>query len=107
MMAKIKLQPDPTFKAKADIAVPGGVPVGVTFTFKYRTRQEMERFLKSANENEFDDDVKLIMAMVTGWELADDFTEENVRTLVDSYISAPVSIFEAYCRELTGVRSKN
>jgi hypothetical protein len=106
-MAKIKLQPDPTFKAKVEIAIPGGAPVGVSFTFKYRTRQEMDRFIESVNDNAFDDDVKMVLAMVVGWELDDTFSEENVRILVDSYISSPVAIFETYCREITGVRRKN
>lgn len=104
-MAKLKLQPDPTFKAKVEIAVPGATPASVVFTFKHRTRQEMERFLPSVTQME--DDAQLIMAVATGWELADDFTEENVKALADSYISAPAAIFEAYLKELTGARSKN
>lgn len=104
-MAKLKLQPDPTFKAKVAISVPGAEPASVVFTFKYRSRQEMDRFLKSVSD--MADDVEMILALATGWELADDFTEENVRTLVDSYISAPAEIFETYLKELTGNRSKN
>lgn len=104
-MAKLKLQPDPTFKAKVEIAVPGAAPASVVFTFKHRTRQEMERFLPTVTEMQ--DDAQLIMALCTGWELADDFTEENVRALVDAYIAAPGAIFEAYIKELTGNRTKN
>lgn len=104
-MAKLKLQPDPTFKAKVEIPVPGGAPVGVVFTFKHRTRQEMERFLASVEE--LPDDAALIQAVATGWELADEFTEENVRVLVDSYIAAPARVFETYVKELAGSRSKN
>lgn len=104
-MAKLKLQPDPSFKAKVAISVPGAEPANVVFTFKHRTRQEMDRFLKSVSD--MADDVEMVMALATGWELADDFTEENVRTLVDSYISAPAAIFEAYLAQLTGNRAKN
>lgn len=106
-MAKLKLQPDPTFKAKVEIAVPGSAPASVVFTFKHRSRQEMERFLKTVNDGEVEDDVNLILAIASGWELADEFTEENVRTLVDSYISAPAAIFETYARELSGAKRKN
>lgn len=104
-MAKLKLVPDPTFKAKVEIAVPGATPAGVVFTFKHRSRQEMDRFLKQVSD--MNDDVEMVMALAVGWELADDFTEENVRALVDSYISAPAAIFETYLKELTGNRSKN
>jgi len=104
-MSRIKLQPDPTFKAKVDIAVPGAAPAGVVFTFKHRTRQEMERFLPTVNEMK--DDAQLIMAVAVGWELADDFTEANVSALADAYIAAPAAIFEAYLKELTGARTKN
>jgi hypothetical protein len=104
-MAKLKLQPDPTFKAKVAIVVPGAEPSNVVFTFKHRSRQEMDRFLKAVSDMK--DDVEMVMALATGWDLADDFTEENVRTLVDSYISAPAAIFEAYLSELTGNRRKN
>lgn len=104
-MAKLKLQPDPTFKAKVEISVPGAAPASVVFTFKHRSRQEMDRFLKSVSDMK--DDVEMVMALATGWELADDFNEENVKALVDSYISAPASIFEVYIKELTGARSKN
>ncbi len=104
-MAKLKLQPDPTFKAKVEISVPGGTPAKVEFTFKHRTRQEMDRFLKSVSDMK--DDPEMILALATGWELADEFNEENVRTLCDSYISAPAAIFDAYLQELAGNRRKN
>lgn len=104
-MAKLKLQPDPTFQAKVEIAVPGAAPAGVVFTFKHRTRQEMERFLPTVGEME--NDTQMVMAICTGWELADEFNVANVAALVDSYISAPAAIFEAYLKELTGARAKN
>lgn len=104
-MAKLKLQPDPTFKAKVPVAVAGAAPAPVEFTFKHRTRQEMDRFLSAVKDME--DDVEMILAMTTGWDLADDFNEMNVRQLVDSYIQAPAAIFDTYLQELSGNRRKN
>lgn len=104
-MAKIKLQPDPTFKAKVEISVPGAAPVKVEFTFKHRTRQELDRFIKSVSEME--SDTVMVMSLATAWELADDFNEENVGKLCDSYIGAPAAIFDAYLQELVGNRRKN
>lgn len=104
-MAKLKLQPDPTFKAKVEISVPGAAAAKVEFTFKHRTRQEMDRFLKAVSDMK--DDTEMILALASGWDLADDFTEENVRTLCDCYIAAPAAIFDSYLQELSGNRRKN
>lgn len=104
-MAKLKLQPDPTFKAKVGIAVPGSAAVDVTFTFKHRTKDEVERFVEAVAD--MSDDCQVVMSMATGWELSDTFDEANVKTLIANYISAPQAIFEAYLQELSGTRRKN
>lgn len=104
-MAKLKLNPNPTFKAKVEIPVPGEAPVKVEFTFKHRTREEVQQLLEKLDETEHD--VELVMKVASGWELLDDFNAENVRLLVDNYIASPKAIFEAYLQALTGARSKN
>lgn len=103
-MAKLKLTPDPTFKAKVAIAAPGGNVDPVEFTFRHRTRDEMDAFLKSSQDLR---DAKLILEMATGWELVDAFTEENLNKLAQNYITAPQAIFEAYVTELVKAREKN
>jgi GMP synthase PP-ATPase subunit len=103
-MAKLQLQPNPTFKARVEIPVPGASPVKVEFVFKHRTRDEMDKFLKSLDGM---DDVEMIQKIAAGWELVDDFNEENIRTLVQGYIAAPREIFEAYLAAMTGARQKN
>lgn len=104
-MARLKLHPDPTFKAKVAISVAGAGPAHVEFTFKHRTRQEMDRFLESVKD--MTDDVEMILAMTSGWDLSDEFSEQNVRQLVDGYIQAPAAIFDVYLQELSGNRRKN
>lgn len=103
-MAKLKLQPEPTFRAKVCIAVPGAAPVDVEFTFKYRNRDEVQAFIDASKER---DNVATILEMCTGWELADAFDAENVGTLALNYIAAPEAIFTTYLDELTKVARKN
>lgn len=103
-MAKLKLQPEPIFKEKVGIHVPGSVPSRVEFTFKHRTRDEIQKLLEQLGEM---DDTAMIMAVASGWDLVDDFTEANVAELAQSYVAAPKEIFETYLRALTGAREKN
>jgi hypothetical protein len=103
-MAKLKLNPDPTFKSQVGIPVAGGDAVEVEFTFKHRTRDEMDAFLKAATELR---DAGLIMEMASGWELADAFTAVNVNKLAQNYITAPQAIFQTYLDELVKARVKN
>lgn len=103
-MAKLKLNPDPTFRAKVTIPVPGSADVPVEFEFKHRTRDEMDAFLKKAPELQ---DAALILEIASGWELSDAFTEDNLNRLAQNYIMAPQAIFHAYLEELTKAKVKN
>jgi hypothetical protein len=105
MASKFKLQPDPTFQAKVEIPRPGDSPASITFTFKHRSKEEMERFVKEAATME--DDLQVVMAVATNWDLSDTFNEENVKTLISNYIAAPQKVFETYLQELSGNRRKN
>lgn len=84
-MTLLSLKPDPTFKAKVPIPRPGGEPVTVQFTFKHRTRREFA-------------------AVLAGWDLDDEFTRENVATLLEQYGGSASAIADVYVRELTGAR---
>ena len=48
-----------------------------------------------------------VMEMAEGWDLEDDFTQENVGRLLENYIGAAAAIFITYIRELRGAREKN
>lgn len=103
-MAKITLVPNPTFDAKVPVPVPGSGEVDTVFTFKYRTREEMQKFLA---EHKDMDDTQLVMGCASGWELADPFDEKNVKEFASKYIAGPAAVFETYCAEMTGARLKN
>ena len=44
-MAKLTLQPKPTFEAKVGIPAAGAGVLPVVFTFKHRTRTELKNFV--------------------------------------------------------------
>jgi hypothetical protein len=103
-MAKLKLQPDPTFSAKVAIPVAGASPVEVEFTFRHRGRKELAAFAESVKDS---GDADLIMSMATGWELEDEFNAANVALLVENYYQAPNAVWTAYLDALTQAKEKN
>jgi len=104
-MAKFTLQPAPTFKAKVKIPVPGeSKEPEVEFTFRFRDRDELAALLERAKEQDL---VKTAMEMVVGWELADAFTEDNMRLLDRTYIGSIGRLVEGYWDQHTKALEKN
>lgn len=103
-MARINLNPNATFKAMVEICRPGLEPEKVEFTFKHRTRDEMDELLKQMAGMDIEDQV---MAVACDWELVDTFNLENVKLLAQNYITAPVAIRDKYIAELIKAKEKN
>lgn len=103
-MAKLKLNPEPTFKAKVGIPVPGSRPAEVLFTFKHRTRDEVLAWVEGSRDAT---DVDSVLDVVVGWELEDEFNRENVERLCNNYPGSGLVIISAYLDELRGARVKN
>lgn len=103
-MAKIKLAAEPTFKALVPIPVPGAGTTPVEFTFKHRTRQAIIEWLEKDKD---DDDIKMVQAVATAWELDDEFNPKNIKTLCENYAGAGFAIIQTYLDELRGARAKN
>lgn len=103
-MARISLNPNPTFKAMVEICRPGLEAEKVEITFKHRTRDEMDELIKQMAEMSIEDQV---MAVATGWELVDPFNLENVKLLAQNYITAPMAIRDKYISELIKAKEKN
>ena len=102
-MAKLKLNPDPTFVAGVRIPVPGGEADPVAFTFKHRTREQVAEWLQKQEASDAD----AVMGCAVGWDLADEFSAENVGRLCNNYPGAAGAIVIAYLEELRGARAKN
>lgn len=106
-MAKFKLQPDPTFKRRVSIPVPGDAKAGdIEFTFKFRSRDSLSEFYRSVSAGEIPR-VDAILAMATGWDLSDEFNAENVKVLDETFIGALERVVEAYWDEHTKALEKN
>ena len=76
-MAKLQLNPNPTFTAKVLIPIPGGEPVPVEFTFKHRDKAGLDKYLDDLRAMTDKDPVESnaagVMMAATGWELDDAF----------------------------------
>lgn len=103
-MAKVTLNPNPTFTAKAPIHVPGGRKAEIEFKFKYRDGDEFKVFMETIEGRK---DVDILMDIASGWDLDEPFEAKNVELLTKKYIGSARSVLEKYIDELTGVRAKN
>ena len=103
-MAKITLNPDPTFKAKVGIHVPGGRMAEIEWKFKYRDADEFKEFTGSLEGRT---DVEILMDIGCGWDLDEAFDEKNVEKMTKKYIGSSRRVLEKYIDELTGARAKN
>lgn len=103
-MARLTLNPAPTFKAMVDICRPGLADEKIEVTFKHRTRDELDVFIKQMENMSIEDQV---MAVASGWDLADAFNFENVKLLGQNYITAPMAIRDKYITELIKAKEKN
>lgn len=103
-MAKLTLKADPTFPGKVGVPVAGGESVDVIFTFKHRTKKQLDEFIKTRKEKS---DVETFMAMVVGWELEDAFTKKNIEELLENHIGTALAAYEVYIFELVKNKAKN
>ena len=94
----------PTFTAPVGIPIAGGDPVVVPMTFKHRTRDELDAFVDSRKGKT---DAETFADMVVGWGLDDEFTPENVATLLQNRIGTALAAYHVYVGELTKAREKN
>lgn len=103
-MAKLALTPNPTFKAKVLIPVPGDRPAPVEFTFRHRNREDLASWLEKLEGKPFHE---AVTEMASAWDLEDPFDGENVKRLLSAYIGAFSAIYEKYLGELAPAREKN
>lgn len=103
-MPKLKLQPEPVFKAVVKIPAAGSADLDLEFTFKHRTRDGLVEFAKASVEMSQEEQV---LEMASGWELADEFSKENVALLLQNYTAAFEATWSKYLDELARNRAKN
>jgi hypothetical protein len=103
-MAKLSLNPSPTFKAKAPIHVPGGRKAEIEFIYKYRDADEFKEFTETLEGRK---DIEILMDIASGWDLDEPFDEKNVEKMAKNYLGSARSALETYLNELMGARAKN
>jgi len=110
-MAKLALKAAPTFKAQVEIPVAGVKPVKMEFTFRHRTRKELDVYLADLRAKQAEggnaDEVAAVMDVAIGWENDEPFNAENVGEFLDSYHKAAWAIGNAYITELMQAREGN
>lgn len=104
MATKLNLVASPTFTAPVPVPLAGGDPVEVRMTFKHRTKTDLEAWIKARAGQT---DLVTFQEMVTGWELEDVFTPENITTFLENYMGAAAVAFQVYVEQLTKHRAKN
>jgi hypothetical protein len=103
-----KINPNPTFKHKINIPVPGNTPVAVTFEFKHKGRDELQAYYAGLAEANDRSDGDALAELICGWEGVDvPFSVENLSALVNNYPGAATALFEGYREALLEGRRKN
>lgn len=116
-MAKIKIAPNPTFKAKVQIPRVGGEAVAVDFEFKYLDRialsalfdrwntardaratkvQDEGMSWQDATASEIALQVEQLKDIVSGWGFDEKLSDEAMTALVTTCVGAPQAVLAAY-----------
>lgn len=133
MAKSFKTQLNPTFKSAVKIPRVGGDPLDVTFTFKTFDRTKLAAIfdnwkkesialleasqavegtdqafnLTEWTERELEVQVRQIKDVVVGWGFDDEFTDENIKELLNSSISVTDVILSEYNEAYTRARQGN
>lgn len=99
----LRLVPNPTFRGPVELLTPEGSST-VVFTFKHRPKSAMPAFFESIKDKE---DLFVVKQIVSGWDLAEEFNDENVSTLLDNYHQAAMAITTSYVGLLTQFKKGN
>lgn len=103
-MAKFKLKIGalPDFKLNVPFLLPDGRDCDINFIVRHKKSSEVEElFDKGANNLEF------INFLCTGWDLEEEFNDENILELCALYPSIPLMLPQEYFKALAGYRAKN
>jgi len=114
MAKSFKIAQNPTFKKVVSIPRVGGDAIEVEFEYKYLPRQELAKLYESwekkakelqisetstlseLTEAEIDLQVGQLQDILVGWAFSDEFSEENIRALVETSVHASRVVTEVY-----------
>ena len=122
MSAKFKLVPNATFKHTVFIPMAGSEDAELEMTFKHKSTrgladeqkayaEKFDRVLKMKNAEKRDEEIvkiqiEFLRMFCAGWEVADEFSDENIATTMANYPRFFDSVCAQYQAELFAVRQK-
>lgn len=103
-MAKFKLIADPTFRCEVSIPRPGLDDGQISFDFKHYSVDKLTVFESELKDKPI---IEFMMKIVSGWNLDEEFNQENLNILLNNYPAAWQAITNTYYKEMLGQREKN
>ena len=103
-MAKFKLVADPTFKCSVLIPRAGQSDGEIILVFNHYSIDELTKFETALKDKPV---IDFMMKIVSGWNLDEEFNQENLNILLNNYPAAWRAIIDTYYREMLGQREKN
>lgn len=109
----LSIAPTAEFTAPVPIPCPDREPDMVDFTFIYRSREQMDEWIRGLETAAVESgdplkaDVEMVMGAASGWELSDEFNAENVRELLDKHAGAAIAIYQKYVTTSRVGKQKN
>jgi len=101
-----KLEPNPTFRCKIHIPVPGtakGVPI--EFEFRHKAKTTLQAYIEEAKTGE---EVALLEEVIVGWSGVDaEYSRDSLALLLNNFPAAGAAILAGYVRELADARLGN
>lgn len=127
MAKKFSIKRDPTFTTTVNLPAPGQAPVPVSFTFKWMDRESLAKFhderkafgvaflekveAGAANAEiakmAVDFEVPQLKSIIVGWDIEEEFNDENLRALVESGSELPGAIVSGYLAAYHTAREGN
>lgn len=105
-MAKFKftLGALPDFKLPVTFTMPNGEDAKIVFTVRHMSSKEIQDMYAQEGGMK---DKEFITNIAVGWDLEEEFNEENAAKLVQYYPSAAYNLTSTYVKALAGHRAKN
>lgn len=100
---KLKLGALPDFKLPVKFQMINGDEAEVIFTAKHRKAKEIQEVFHTEGLKDFD----FVKEICSGWNLEEEFNDENIEELVSLFPASVLALTNAYMQALAGQRAKN
>ena len=100
---KLTLAPLPDFNLPVFFQMPNGERAEVGFKVRHIMASEVQALYQQEGVKDSD----FILKVATGWNLDEEFNEENAIKLIGFYPAAAIALTQAYLSALAGQRAKN